>query len=307
MTDIAALENLISEYWCLAYAEGKESRTHDTEDGAAQRKWSEIQAAIRQLAPVPAQGAQYTTDKSTWDRHDRIEFALRDAGFGEPEAAGITEAVEAVLDRRAQGAEGVEALAGKVADWVCEARNTWCATIERAWLEDSESHPDADTFVGDYVARRLRNSPQPVSNGPFGAFYVCPTCSGTGGVTQAVHDDARLRNSSESPNGSFSLLSLIADIRAAAGDPTGKLMQGELVAHIRGLREDAGKVKAIEDELEHAKRVIAKTCQWPNCNCPQSMRTGHLHCERLPIHVIEPSKQDAAIDAARSAGGDDEA
>lgn len=47
--DVSRLETLISEYWCLAYAEGKEGRTHDTEDGAAQRKWSEIQAAIRRI------------------------------------------------------------------------------------------------------------------------------------------------------------------------------------------------------------------------------------------------------------------
>ena len=32
------------------------------------------------------------------------------------------------------------------------------------------------------------------------------------------------------------LFALIADIRKAAGDPTGKLMQDELVAHIAGLR-----------------------------------------------------------------------
>lgn len=32
------------------------------------------------------------------------------------------------------------------------------------------------------------------------------------------------------------LLGLIADIRAAVGDPTGKLMQDELVAHCRSLR-----------------------------------------------------------------------
>lgn len=34
------------------------------------------------------------------------------------------------------------------------------------------------------------------------------------------------------------LLRLVADIRAAVGDPTGKLMQEELVQHCRKLRED---------------------------------------------------------------------
>jgi hypothetical protein len=40
-------------------------------------------------------------------------------------------------------------------------------------------------------------------------------------------------------------LSLLADIRMAAGDPTGKLMQTELVRHIRGLRECADTLRKI--------------------------------------------------------------
>lgn len=37
----------------------------------------------------------------------------------------------------------------------------------------------------------------------------------------------------------ISLLSLLADIRAAAGDPSGRLMQDELVEHIRKLKDCA--------------------------------------------------------------------
>jgi S-adenosylmethionine:diacylglycerol 3-amino-3-carboxypropyl transferase len=37
---------------------------------------------------------------------------------------------------------------------------------------------------------------------------------------------------------STALLGLLADIRAAVGDPTGKLMQDELIAHCRTLREE---------------------------------------------------------------------
>ena len=37
---------------------------------------------------------------------------------------------------------------------------------------------------------------------------------------------------------STSLLCLLADIRAAVGDPTGKLMQDELVEHCQKLREE---------------------------------------------------------------------
>ena len=36
-----------------------------------------------------------------------------------------------------------------------------------------------------------------------------------------------------------SLLRLLADIRSAAGDPNGRLMQDELVDHIRTMRRDA--------------------------------------------------------------------
>ena len=39
-------------------------------------------------------------------------------------------------------------------------------------------------------------------------------------------------------NEEYSLLGLIADIRAAVGDPMGKLMQDELVEHCRRLREE---------------------------------------------------------------------
>lgn len=41
------LRDLIGQYWDLAYAEGKEGRDHDTEDGAAQRCWSAIDAEIQ--------------------------------------------------------------------------------------------------------------------------------------------------------------------------------------------------------------------------------------------------------------------
>lgn len=51
----------------------------------------------------------------------------------------------------------------------------------------------------------------------------------------------------------FTLLGLIADIRAAAGDPTGKLMQDELVRHI------AAVVKERDDLRE---RLDAQITQW---------------------------------------------
>lgn len=48
--DADRLMALVAQYWELAYAEGAEGRTHDTEDGAAQRTLSEIRAAAQALA-----------------------------------------------------------------------------------------------------------------------------------------------------------------------------------------------------------------------------------------------------------------
>lgn len=52
------LMQLIGEYFDLGVAEGRESRDHDTKDGAAQRKLSEIRAALANQSPAaPAQSA----------------------------------------------------------------------------------------------------------------------------------------------------------------------------------------------------------------------------------------------------------
>ena len=40
---------LVDRYWDLAYQEGKEGRTHDTEEGSAQATRSELEEAIRLL------------------------------------------------------------------------------------------------------------------------------------------------------------------------------------------------------------------------------------------------------------------
>jgi hypothetical protein len=42
------LRELIGEYWCLAFAEGREGRNTDTPDGAAQKCISAIEAIIRE-------------------------------------------------------------------------------------------------------------------------------------------------------------------------------------------------------------------------------------------------------------------
>lgn len=45
----------------------------------------------------------------------------------------------------------------------------------------------------------------------------------------------------------YYFLSLLADIRAAAGDPEGKLMQDELVEHITGMAQDAERYLVLKE------------------------------------------------------------
>lgn len=46
------------------------------------------------------------------------------------------------------------------------------------------------------------------------------------------------------------LINLISDIRDAAGDPHGKLMQDELVEHIRKLKEDSDKLRTFIKSIQ---------------------------------------------------------
>lgn len=46
---IYSLRNLIDEYWSIAYKEGMDGRTHDTEDGKAQKCRHEIEVLLKRL------------------------------------------------------------------------------------------------------------------------------------------------------------------------------------------------------------------------------------------------------------------
>ena len=60
--------------------------------------------AARLLAARPREGGRDANQTTDWSVTDRIEFALRDAGFGLDEASVMTEAAEAALAAmRAQG------------------------------------------------------------------------------------------------------------------------------------------------------------------------------------------------------------
>ena len=43
------LADALAAYWDAAYAEGRDGRTHDTEDGAAQRALNSVHDAVRDL------------------------------------------------------------------------------------------------------------------------------------------------------------------------------------------------------------------------------------------------------------------
>lgn len=48
-TELNCLRGLIDLYWDIAYQEGKEGRTNDTEDGKAQRCRHAIEVALRRI------------------------------------------------------------------------------------------------------------------------------------------------------------------------------------------------------------------------------------------------------------------
>lgn len=49
-TEVNFLLGLIDLYWDIAYHEGKEGRTHDNEDGKAQRCRNSIETLLKRLA-----------------------------------------------------------------------------------------------------------------------------------------------------------------------------------------------------------------------------------------------------------------
>jgi gamma-glutamyl:cysteine ligase YbdK (ATP-grasp superfamily) len=101
-------EGMLSEYWDAAYAEGAEGRTHDSEDGRAQRALSALREhydALRaRLAEVEAQ-------------RDALRTALDiiQSGFeyrnGDPKMDGTFDRFPHVLNRPAMKEIAREALA----------------------------------------------------------------------------------------------------------------------------------------------------------------------------------------------------
>ena len=96
------------------------------------------------------------------------------------------------------------------------------------------------------------DAPAAINDTPkFGHGLSCGAChDGCAGEQCKVERDSP---PIDAQRDEFTLLGLIADIRAAAGDPTGKLMQDELVQHI------AAVVKERDDLRE---RLDAQITQW---------------------------------------------
>ena len=84
----------------------------------------------------------------------------------------------------------------------------------------------------------------------------------------------------------YGLLSLLFDIRKAAGDPTGKLMQGELVAHIAALRADAERYRWLKPHF----RVMSP-----------DMGGQHRYSPTGPVARMRGPTLDTAIDTERAA------
>ena len=116
----------------------------------------------------------------------------------------------------------------------------------------------------------------------------CGACGCSSGIhprdkTPAPAIEAWNRRTGEVPD--FALLGLLADIRKAAGDQTGKLMQDELVEHIAALREDA----------ERWQWVAKQARMDPDMGGNHRWHSIYLRGD------VRGATLDAAIDAARSA------
>lgn len=96
------LLDLIGEYWQLAYHEGMEGRVTDTESGAAQRAWHEINALVSRLAAqaAPALPAKWTAEEVERG-HVGIRWVTLDGVCGRPTVDDLE--AELVLARAREG------------------------------------------------------------------------------------------------------------------------------------------------------------------------------------------------------------
>lgn len=101
------LKNLIGEYWCLAYAEGMDGRTHDTEAGDAQRVLHAIESAIDSLT-AERDAAVADSNRIDWLNSKREDCGsefndIQSGWFICGDFLSIRDAIDAAMKEQEQG------------------------------------------------------------------------------------------------------------------------------------------------------------------------------------------------------------
>lgn len=112
--------------------------------------------------------------------------------------------------------------------------------------------------------------------------------------------------------GLMTKLDFIADIRAAAGDREGRLMQAELVEHIRGLKARADQAEQLRAEMEAMKgacipsREDAERQQWKGVDGAIAFHLIDRHADSWDeaarmMHAWRDANPPAEVEALRAA------
>lgn len=119
-----------------------------------------------------------------------------------------------------------------------------CPKGKDSWFHtykcDSVSREDYSRWVSNLFTEILRYNDECEKRKERAEFW-----EGKFSVLRQENNKLRKQNKTKNPDTIY-LLNLLADIREAAGDPEGKLMQDELVEHIRRLREKAEEYEKIQ-------------------------------------------------------------
>lgn len=110
----------------------------------------------------------------------------------------------------------------------------------------------------------------------------------------------------------YTLLGLLADIRAAAGDREGRLMQAELVEHIRGLKARADQAEQLRAEMDAMKgaciptREDAERQQWKGVDGAIAFHLIDRHADSWDeaarmMHAWRDANPPAEVEALRAA------
>lgn len=109
----------------------------------------------------------------------------------------------------------------------------------------------------------------------------------------------------------YTLLGLLADIRAAAGDREGRLMQPELVEHIRGLKARADQAEQLRAEMDAMKgaciptREDAERQQWKGVDGAIAFHLIDRHADSWDeaarmMHAWRDANPPAEVEALRA-------